>query len=96
MDEPGSGDLLAELGEVESYVDVPAAVEHLGEADPAHPALPGLLALLGEEPEFEPDVVGDPDVVPSTPSEFDPYLRALALMRLRGELAPPMPVRTAR
>ncbi len=87
LDEPGSGELLAELGEVESYVDVPAAVEHLGEADPAHPALPGLLALLGEEPEFEPDVVGDPDVVPSSPLEFEPYLRALALMRLRGELA---------
>ena len=86
LDEPGSGDLLAELGEAESYVDVPAAVEHLGEADPAHPALPGLLALLGEEPEVEPDALGDPDVLPSTPSEFDPYLRALGLLRTRGEL----------
>ncbi|MET9629987.1 BREX system ATP-binding domain-containing protein [Lentzea sp. NPDC006480] len=88
MDEPGSQDLLAELGEAESYVDVPAAVDHLGEADPAHPALPGLLALLGEEPEFEPDAVGDPDVVPTTPSEFEPYLRAITLIRTRGELAP--------
>ncbi|WP_112262955.1 BREX system ATP-binding domain-containing protein [Lentzea terrae] len=87
MDEPGSGVLLAELGEVESYVDVPAAVEHLGEADPAHPALPGLLALLGEEPEFEPDAIGDPDVVPATPAEFDPYLRAVAHLRNRAELA---------
>ncbi|MET8761546.1 BREX system ATP-binding domain-containing protein [Lentzea sp. NPDC004782] len=87
MTEPGSGALLAELGEVESYVDVPAAVEHLGEADPAHPALPGLLALLGEEPEFEPDAIGDPDVVPVTPSEFDPYLRAIGFLRTRGELA---------
>ncbi|MDT7786632.1 MAG: hypothetical protein QOF58_5051, partial [Pseudonocardiales bacterium] len=84
----GSRGLLAELGEVESYVDVPAAVDHLGEADPAHPALPGLLALLGEEPEFEPDAIGDPDVVPVTPSEFDPYLRAIAFLRTRGELAP--------
>ncbi|KJK42004.1 hypothetical protein UK23_39285 [Lentzea aerocolonigenes] len=87
MDEPGSQDLLAELGEAESYVDVPAAVDHLGEADPAHPALPGLLALLGEEPEFEPDGIGDPDVMPVTPSEFDPYLRAIAFLRTRGELA---------
>ncbi|MEV6243437.1 BREX system ATP-binding domain-containing protein [Lentzea sp. NPDC051838] len=86
MDEPGSQVLLAELGEVESYVDVPAAVDHLGEADPAHPALPGLLALLGEEPEFEPDAVGDPDVVPVTPSEFEPYVKAIALLRTRGEL----------
>lgn len=87
VEEPGSSGLLAELGEAESYVDVPAAVEHLGEADPAHPALPGLLALLGEEQEFEPDAVGDPDVVPATPSAFDPYLRAIAHMRQRGELA---------
>ncbi|GAB2868358.1 LuxR family transcriptional regulator [Lentzea nigeriaca] len=87
MDEPESDELLAQLGEVESYVDVPAAVDHLGEADPAHPALQGLLALLGEEPEFEPDLIGDPDVVPATPAEFDPYLRALAFLRQRGELA---------
>ncbi|MGW4212573.1 BREX system ATP-binding domain-containing protein [Lentzea sp. NPDC004789] len=86
MTEPGSGALLAELGEAESYVDVPAAVDHLGEADPAHPALPGLLALLGEEPEFEPDEAGDPDVVPATPAEFDPYLRAIGFLRMRGEL----------
>ncbi|MFJ5989440.1 BREX system ATP-binding domain-containing protein [Lentzea sp. NPDC092896] len=86
MDEPGSHNLLAELGEVESYVDVPAAVDHLGEADPAHPALPGLLALLGEEPQVEPDVIGDPDVLPSTPSEFEPYLRAIGFVRMRGEL----------
>lgn len=86
MDEPGSAGLLAELGEVESYVDVPAAVDHLGEADPAHPALPGLLALLGEEPQVEPDVIGDPDVLPSTPSEFEPYLRAVGFVRMRGEL----------
>jgi DNA-binding CsgD family transcriptional regulator len=86
MDEPGSRDLLAELGEAESYVDVPAAVDHLGEADPAHPALPGLLALLGEEPEFEPDLVGDPDVVPTTPLEFGPYLLAINFLRQRGEL----------
>jgi len=86
MTEPGSGALLAELGEAESYVDVPAAVGHLGEADPAHPALPGLLALLGEEPEFEPDAVGDRDVVPVTPAEFEPYLRAIGLLRMRGEL----------
>ncbi|MFS8095556.1 DUF2791 family P-loop domain-containing protein [Lentzea alba] len=86
MDEPGSGVLLAELGEVESYVDVAAAVDHLGEADPAHPALPGLLAHLGEEPEFEPDAIGDPDVVPATPVDFEPYLRAISLLRQRGEL----------
>ncbi|WP_439660122.1 BREX system ATP-binding domain-containing protein [Lentzea sp. HUAS TT2] len=87
MDEPGSHGLLAELGEVESYVDVPAAVDHLGEADPAHPALPGLLALLGEEPEAEPDVVGDPDVMPARPSEFGPFLRAIGFLRTSGELA---------
>ncbi|MFI6100020.1 BREX system ATP-binding domain-containing protein [Lentzea sp. NPDC051213] len=87
LHEPGSGELLAELGEVESYVDVPAAVDHLGEADPAHPALPGLLELLGEEPEFEPECTGDPDVAPATPSAFAPYLRAIGRMRLRGELA---------
>ncbi|ANZ39208.1 hypothetical protein BBK82_27195 [Lentzea guizhouensis] len=87
MAEPGSGELLAELGEVESYVDVPAAVDHLGEADPAHPALPALLALLGEEPVLERAAVGDPDVLPTSPTAFDPYLRALAYMRLRGDLA---------
>ncbi|MFD4673606.1 BREX system ATP-binding domain-containing protein [Lentzea sp. NPDC058450] len=84
--EPNAHDLLAELGEAESYVDVQAAVDHLAEADPAHPALPALLALLGEEPEFEADAIGDPDVLPSRPSEFDAYLKAVGFVRMRGEL----------
>ncbi|GLY50950.1 LuxR family transcriptional regulator [Lentzea sp. NBRC 102530] len=87
LDEPQTTDLLAELGEVESYVDVPSAVDRLAEADPAHPALPGLLALLGEEPEFEADQIADPDVLPSRPSEFEPYLKAIGFVRMRGELA---------
>lgn len=72
LHEPGAAELLAELGEAESYVDVPAAVEHLGEADPAHPALPGLLALLGEEPECEPGMLVGPDVLLLARSAFEP------------------------